>query len=186
MRKSTFVKVWIIAMGLITLFVPLTEAHPHIFITPKAVVALNNHFVSQVDVEWDFDDMSSSLFLESCGSNTDQIWDLVFADTQVLSGRHQTKRSAYYLNVEIDGMPISNLRPNDFKANFVNGNLQCRFTLYINQIVDHSFKIWFDDPTIYNSFDTQQGNFQIADQSGAGHVFYKQTENDIDKMCVSF
>lgn len=178
-------KTWIMAI-LLTFFVtPLVQAHPHVFITPKAVIMINNHFVSQVNVEWAFDDMSSTLFLESCGSDTNEVWNLIFPTTQLLVDGRQGERSGYYVNVEIDGMLINNLTPEDFKADFIDGSLHCHFTLNINQNVDKSLKIWFDDPTIFNAFDILQSNFQVSDQSGLSYVLQKQTENDIDKICLA-
>jgi len=179
-------KAWIMAILFIIFFAPQAQAHPHVFITPKAVVTMNNHVVSQINVEWDFDDMSSAMFSESVGSNTDEIWNLVFPPSQVLADGSQAVRSGYYTNIEIDGTPIANLTPVDFKATFVNGGLHCNFTIIINQNVDHTVKIWFDDSTIYNAFDVQRGNFQVSDQSGTSHVLQKQTEKDIDKILLSY
>lgn len=179
-------KTWICTL-LFMVFISLpAQAHPHVFITPKATVIMNDHFVSQINVEWDFDDMSSALFLESCGSNTAKIWSLVFPENQLLANGGQAPRTSYYTSVEIDGVPVANLTPADFTADFVNGSLRCQFTLYINQNVNHIMKIWFDDPTIYNAFDLQSGNFQFIDQSGASHGLQMQTENDIDKIFLSW
>jgi len=179
-------KTWIMAI-LFVMFVTLqVQAHPHVFITPKAVVMMNNHFVSSINVEWDFDAMSSTLFLESCGSNTDEIWDLVFPQTQILADGSQSARSGYYTNVEIDGTSVGNITPTDFRADFVDGSLRCRFTVNINQNVDYSLKIWFDDSTIYNAFDVQRGHFHASDQCGTSHILQKQAENDIDKILLSF
>lgn len=180
-------KVWIIAILFTIWGIPSVQAHPHVFITPKALVVANQHFVSQINVEWDFDDMSSSLFLESCGFNVGEIWKLVFPDTQVLQNGSQVARSGYYTSVEIDGTPIYNLAPTDFTADFVNGKLRCKFTLNINQSVDNTLQIWFDDPTIYNAFDVEQVNFQVVDQQSATNcVLQKQTENNMDKICLTF
>lgn len=179
-------KTWIWTL-LFMVFISLpAQAHPHVFITPKATVVMNDHFVSQINVEWDFDDMSSALFLESCGSNTAEIWQLVFPENQLLANGGQAPRTSYYTTVEIDGVPAANLTPADFTAHFVNGSLRCQFILYINQNVDHIMKIWFDDPTIYNAFDLQSENFQFIDQSGAFHGLQMQTENDIDKIFLSW
>lgn len=179
-------KTWIWTL-LFMVFISLpAQAHPHVFITPKATVVMNDHFVSQINVEWDFDDMSSALFLESCGSNTAEIWQLVFPENQLLANGGQAPRTSYYTTVEIDGVPAANLTPADFTAHFVNGSLRCQFILYINQNVDHIMKIWFDDPTIYNAFDLQSENFQFIDQSGAPHGLQMQTENDIDKISLSW
>lgn len=179
-------RTWILTI-LLTFFVtPLAQAHPHVFITPKATIIMSNHFVSQINVEWDFDAMSSTLFLESSGSDPEEIWKMVFPDTQVLENGRQVARTTYYTNVELDGNPAGNLTPSGFNADFVDGILRCQFTLLINQNVDSTIKIWFDDPTIYNAFDVQRGNFQVSDQSGTSHVLQKQNENDIDKICLTF
>lgn len=163
---------------------PAVQAHPHVFITPQAVMTMNNHFISQINVEWDFDAMSSSLFLESCGADTTQIWSLVFPDNQLLADGRQTPRLDYYTDVEIDGNPVGNLVPANFRANFVDGQLRCTFTLYINQNVNKTLKVWFDDPTIYNAFDIEPGNFSVAGQP-ANNVLQKQTEQDTDKILVT-
>jgi ABC-type uncharacterized transport system substrate-binding protein len=168
------------------LFIPTVEAHPHVFITPIVTVTTNNHAVSKINVEWDFDAMSSSLYLESCGSDANQIWNILFPPTQLLADGTYASRSGYYTNVEIDGTPLTNLTPAYFSASYVGGCLHTQFTLYINQNVNNKLRIWFDDSTIYNAFDTEQGNFQVADQSGTAHPLQKQTENDIDKICISF
>lgn len=55
-------KVWIIALFITIILTPMVQAHPHVFITPQAVIIINDHAVSQINVEWDFDEMSSSLF----------------------------------------------------------------------------------------------------------------------------
>lgn len=159
------------------------EAHPHVFITPKAEIVGNDHFVSQINVEWDFDDMSSSLFLESSGSDTGEIWSLVFPDMQLTADGQQVARSNYYTDVEIDGTPVDDLKPENFNASFVNGKLYCTFTLYINKNVDSTLKLWFDDPTIYNAFDIEPENFSVSGTAGS---LQKQTENDIDKIYLSF
>jgi ABC-type uncharacterized transport system substrate-binding protein len=164
----------------------MAQAHPHVFITPKAVVTINNHVVSQVNVEWDFDELASSLFLECAGTDNGEIWKLVFPELQLLADGSKAPRSGYYTNVEIDGVPIPNLVPGNFQANYVDGSLHCQFTLDINQNVDHTFKIWFNDPTIYNDFDTQQGNFQFQGQNDTEFVVQKQTQDDIDKIYMSF
>lgn len=180
-------RIWIIALLLTMLGIPSVEAHPHVFITPKAVVLMNNHFVSQINVEWDFDDMSSSLFLESCGSNSVEIRKLIFPETQVLQNGSQVPRSGYYTNIKIDGTPIYNLTPTDFTADFVNGMLRCKFTLNINQNVNHTLQLWFDDPTIYNDFDIEQVNFQVIDQqSSTNCVLQEQTEANTDQICLTF
>lgn len=179
-------KAWIIAL-LFTIFIaPPAQAHPHVFITPKATFIMNAHFVSQIDVEWDFDDMSSALFSESCGSNTAQIWNLVFPETQILANGSEVSRTSYYTNVEIDGTPLGNLTPANFTADFVNGSLRCRFTISVNQSVGSTIRLWFDDPTNYNAFDIQRGNFQVLDQSGAPPLLRKSTENDIDKISLAW
>ena len=179
-------KTWIIAILLFGCVTAQAQAHPHVFITPKAVIMMNNHFLSQVNVEWDFDEMSSALYLESCGSDNNGIWNLIFPQTQLLADGRQAARSGYYTYVEIDGTLISNLILADFTSDFIDGNLRCRFTLNINQNVDKTFKIWFDDPTIYNAFDVQRGNFQVVDQSGTHPRLQKQTESDIDKICLLY
>jgi hypothetical protein len=69
---------------------------------------------------------------------------------------------------------------------FVNGSLHCNFTININQKVDNTVKIRFDDSTIYNAFDVQRGNFQVSDQGGTSHVLHKQTDKDIDKIVLLF
>lgn len=180
-------KIWIIAILFTVFTMPAIQAHPHVFITPKAVFMTNNHFVSQINVEWDFDDMSSSLFLESCGSNSAEIYKLVFPETQVLQNGSQAPRSGYYTKVKIDGTPLYNLTPTDFTADFVDGNLRCTFTLTINQNVNHTLQVWFDDPTIYNDFDVEQVNFQVMDQeNNIICVLQKQTENNIDEIFLTF
>jgi ABC-type uncharacterized transport system substrate-binding protein len=180
-------RIWILALLFTIFFIPSIQAHPHVFITPKAVVVANNHFVSQINVEWDFDDMSSSLFLESCGSNLDEIWNLVFPETQLLQDGSQAARSNYYISVDIDGMSIDNLTPADFKADFVNGKLRCQFTLYINQNVNNILKIRFNDPTIYNDFNIEQGNFHVLDkQNGIDRILQIQTQNYIDEVYLIF
>lgn len=179
-------RIWILALLFTTFITPLSQAHPHIFITPKATFIMDNHFVSQINVEWEFDSMSSSLFLESSGSNTAEIWNLVFPETQLLANGVQVVRTSYYTTVEIDGTPVSNLTPTDFKADFVNGNLRCQFTLNINQTVGNTMEIGFSDPTIYNDFDIQRGNFQILDRSDITPVLAKQTEKYIDKISLSW
>lgn len=179
-------KPWIFAIFFAIFITAPVQAHPHIFVTPKATFILNDHFVSQIDVEWDFDDMSSALFLESCGSNTTEIRNLVFPETQLLANGSQVVRTSYYTTVEIDGTPVNNLIPSNFKAEFVNGNLHCHFTLNINQPIGSTMKIGFNDPTIYNDFDVQKGNFQIYNHSGSVPVLTKQTENDIDKIFLSW
>ena len=179
-------KAWIIAF-LFTLFISSpSQAHPHIFITPKATFIMNDHFISQINVEWDFDDMSSALFAESCGSNTAGIWSLVFPATQILANGSQVSRTSYYTYVEIDGIPVGNLTPENFSADFVNGSLRCKFTVSIRQNAGNTIRLWFDDPTIYNAFDIQRGNFQVLDQSGALPVLRQVTENDIDKISLAW
>jgi ABC-type uncharacterized transport system substrate-binding protein len=180
------VKTWIFVLLCIVFISPPAQAHPHVFITPRATVIMNDHLVSQINVEWDFDDMSSALFLESSGSNPAEIWYLVFPENQLLANGAQAPRTSYYTTVEIDGIPVANLTPAYFTTNFVNGSLRCQFTLYINQNVGNTIKIWFEDPTTYNAFDIQIGNFQLVDQSGASHVLQKQTQNDIDKIFLSW
>lgn len=180
-------KAWIIAVFFTILFsTPHAQAHPHVFITPKATLITNDHFVSQINVDWEFDAMSSSLFLESAGSNTAEIWNLVFPETQLLANGEQTTRTGYYTYVEIDGRVMNDLIPTDFTADFVDGSLHCRFTLNINQTVGNTLKIGFSDPTAYNDFDIQRGNFHILAQSGATPVLEKQTENYIDKISLSW
>lgn len=184
-KELFLVKTWIIAILFTFLFTPIVQAHPHVFITPKATVVMNNHSVSQINVEWDFDAMSSALFLESCGSNPDEIWNTVFPQTQVLTDGSQSARSGYYTNVEIDGVPIDNLTPANFNVSYVDGSLHCQFTLNINQNINNTLKIWFNDPSMNDAFDVQQGNFQVSDQSETSHVIQRQTENDIDKIIIS-
>jgi ABC-type uncharacterized transport system substrate-binding protein len=180
-------RIWILAMLSVFFLIPSVQAHPHVFITPKAVVVANNHLVSQINVEWDFDDMSSSLFLESCGSNMEEIWNLVFPETQLLQNGSYAARTNYYTSIDIDGMPIDNLTPADFKADFVNGKLRCQFVLYINQNVNSTMRIRFNDPTIYNDFNIEQENFHLLDQgNGIDRVLELQTQNYIDEIYVSF
>ncbi|HMM22364.1 MAG TPA: DUF1007 family protein [Selenomonadales bacterium] len=179
-------KIWILTFLFIVFISPPAQAHPHVFITPKATLVLNGHAVSQINVEWDFDDMSSALFFESCGSDSAAIWNLVFPENQLLVNGGQAPRIGYYTTVEIDGVPVANLTPAYFTANYVNGILRCQFTLYINRNVGNTMKIWFDDPTTYNAFDIQSGNFQFVDQSGASHGLQQQTEDNIDKMFLSW
>lgn len=180
-------KIWILAILFIVFSIPSVQAHPHIFITPKATILTNDHFVSQINVEWDFDDLSSSLFLESCGFDSAEVRKLVFPATQVLQNGNQVPRSGYYTNIMIDGTPLDDLTPTDFTATFVDGKLHCTFTLTINQSVTNTLQLWFDDPTIYNDFDVDQENFQIIDQQGSTTcVLQKQTENNIDQICLTF
>ena len=180
-------KAWIIAVFFTILFItPHAQAHPHVFITPKATLITNDHFVSQINVEWEFDAMSSSLFLESVSSNTAEIWNLVFPETQLLANGGQTARTGYYAYIEIDGRVINDLIPTDFTADFADGILRCRFTLNINQTVGNAMKLGFSDPTTYNDFDIQRGNFQILAQSGATPVLEKKTENYVDKILLSW
>lgn len=179
-------KTWLFVFLCIAFISSPAQAHPHVFIAPKATLIMNDHLVSQINVEWDFDDMSSALFFEIYGSNPAEIWNLVFPENQLLPNGGQVPRTSYYTTVEIDGIPIANLIPAYFTANFVNGSLHCQFTLYINQNVGNTIKIWFEDPTTYNAFDIQIGNFQLVDQSGASHVLHKQTQNNIDKIFLSW
>lgn len=179
-------KIWTIAILFMIFFTPLAKAHPHVFITPKAVITINNHAVSQIDVEWDLDAMSSSLYLESCGSDSSEIWKILFPETQLLVNGSYTPRAGYYTTVEIDGTPIANVIPSNFQTSYVDGSLHCQFTLYVNQHVNNSLRIWFDDSTIYNAFDVQGENFQINDQNGVSYTIQKQNENDIDKISVAF
>lgn len=180
-------RTWIFFILSVFFLIPSAQAHPHVFITPKAVVVANNHLVSQINVEWDFDDMSSSLFLESCGSNLEEIWNLVFPETQLLQNGSYAVRTNYYTTVDIDGMPIDNLTPADFKADFVNGRLRCQFVLYINQTVNSTMRIRFNDPTIYNDFNIEQENFHLVDQeTGINRVLQLRTQNYIDEIDVSF
>lgn len=178
-------KAWIIAVFFIVLLIiPQAQAHPHVFITPKATIITKDHFVSRVNVEWEFDAMSSSLLLECGGSNTAEIWNLLFPKTLLLANGGQTARTGYYTFVEIDGRVIDDLIPADFKADFVDGILRCRFTLNINQNANNSFRIWFNDSTIYNDFDVQIENFQVINQSGIRPSLRQQIENYIFKICL--
>ncbi len=179
-------KIRTIAILFMISFTSLAQAHPHVFITPKAVITINNHAVSQIDLEWDLDAMSSSLYLESCGSDSSEIWKILFPETQLLADGSYAARSGYYTTVEIDGSPIANVIPANFQTSYVDGSLHCQFTLYINQYVNNSLKIWFDDSTIYNAFDVQEENFQINDQNGAGYTIQEQNEINIDKVSVAF
>ena len=162
------------------------QAHPHVFITPKATLITNDHLVSQINVEWEFDAMSSSLFLESAGSNTAEIWNLVFPKIQLLENGSQTTRTGYYAYVEIEGRMINDLMPTDFTADFVDGILHRRFNLLINQTVGNTMKFGFNDPTAYNDFDIQKENFQILAQSGATPLLGKKIENYVDRISLSW
>lgn len=179
-------KTWIVTFLFTIIFIPLAQAHPHVFITPKAVITINKHAVSQIDVEWDLDAMSSSLYLEGCGSDSSQIWKILFPETQLLVDGGYAARAGYYTTIEIDGTPIANVMPANFQTSYCDGSLHCQFTLYINQYVNNSLKIGFDDATIYNAFDVQEENFQINDQNSVGYTIQKQTENNIDKIFVAF
>ncbi len=179
-------KTWTLAMLFMIFFIPLAQAHPHVFITPKTVIAIDNHAVSQIDVEWDLDAMSSSLYRESCGGDSSEIWKIIFPETQLLANGSYTARSGYYTTIEIDGSSIANVIPANFQTSYVDGSLHCQFTLYINQYVNNSLRIWFDDATNYNAFDVQEENFQINDQNGASYTIQKQNENYIDKIFVAF
>ncbi|EGO62892.1 hypothetical protein ALO_15817 [Acetonema longum DSM 6540] len=128
--------------------------------------------------------MSSSLFLECGGSNTAEIWNLLFPKTQLLANGGQADRTGYYTFVEIDGRVIDDLIPADFRADFVDGILRCRFTLNINQNVNNSFRIWFNDPTTYNDFDVQLENFQVIDPNGIPLSLRQQIENYIFKISL--
>ena len=176
-KENFSMKIWILAILFVIVGIPAVQAHPHVFITPKAEIIMNNHSLSQINVEWDFDEMSTSLYVETCGSNEGEIHDILFPKNQ----------KSYFTNVEIDGNLIDNLIPSDFKAESVNGSLHCKFTLYINQNVDNTLKIWFDDPTIFNNFTTSLENFLASDQqTGINYVLQKQTQNDIDKISFKF
>lgn len=179
-------KTWLMAVLCSFIFTLPVSAHPHVFITPKATIVISNHAVSQINVEWDFDDMSSALFKESGGSDSAAIWNLVFPQMQLLVNGSQAPRSGYYTYLEIDGKPYPNLTPAYFQTTFVDGILQCRFTLFINQPINHSVTLWFDDPTIYNQFDMDPGNFQIDNQSAQPVSLEQRSESGVDKIYVSF
>lgn len=179
-------KIWFLTLLFAVILAPAAVyAHPHVFITPKATAVMGHHAVSQIIVEWDFDEMSSSLYKESCGNDSSQIWATLFPDTQLLADGSRGARSGYYTNISIDGTRLAAIAPAYFQTSYVDGSLHCRFILYVNQVVNHSLKIWFDDATIYNAFDTSQQNFGLNDQSGDGYTLQQQTENGIDKICIS-
>lgn len=175
-------KIWLRGILFIIFFIamPSAEAHPHIFITPQATIIMSDHFVSQINVEWDFDDMSSALFSESYGTNRDDIWNSIFPVTQLTQDGRQVPRAGYYTNIEIDGTSLPDITPANFKVDYNNGNLQCKFTLYLNQTVDNSLKISFTDPTIYNDFDVQEENFEVwQQQNGVHYTLRKETATDL-------
>jgi ABC-type uncharacterized transport system substrate-binding protein len=163
-------------------------AHPHVFITPKAVIEVNNHAVSQINMEWNFDALSSALFLEACNSNTDQIWDLIFPDTQFRADGRTVTRTNYYIYLEIDGTPVANVTPSYFKSEFVDGRLHCQFTIYVNQYVNHNMRMWFWDRSGYDAFDVKQENFSASDQQLNCTVEESQNEHgiEIDNVYLRF
>ena len=75
-------KTWLIALLLICGTTSSVAAHPHVFITPQAEIILDNHYVSQINVQWIFDAFTSAWIFESCDSNKEEIWNMVFPKTQ--------------------------------------------------------------------------------------------------------
>jgi nickel/cobalt transporter (NicO) family protein len=134
------------------------SAHPHVFVDYAVVLAFEPDGRSGAEFTWTYDELSSSLIVESLGSRSGRA--LTQADVRTIERTHfqPLKAEQYFLDIRVDGtrVPVS---VKDFRATLEGDQVRFVFTVPITAPTrrEGALEIRVDDPTYYVAFEPRAG-----------------------------
>ncbi len=149
----------LLAVGLLVLTAVLgpqsAAAHPHVFVDYAVVVTFGVDGSAQARFIWTYDEMSSSMIVESLGLKSRRT--LTSMDVSAIERTHfqPLKADQYFLDIRVDGRPIRVTAVRDFRASLDDNRVSLAFTvpLPVGNAGEGTLEIRVDDPTYFVAFE---------------------------------
>jgi ABC-type uncharacterized transport system substrate-binding protein len=154
-------------------------AHPHTFVNTGAQFVLSDGMLSEVRIDWVFDEMTTGALLGLSAMEGDRPVDMAELNGmwgQALPAPHRLKDFVY---IETNGNSIGIPAPSNVQLSLKNGQLRYMATFYVSQPVNAT-KIWFLDASNYIAFTLNGNNIRCL---GGGVTI--GTEQYIDKVFLN-
>ena len=158
-RWPAVVGEWPVALGLLLLTVVAAPrsaaAHPHVFVDYGMVVAFAADGSVHAQFTWTYDEMFSSMIIESLGPRTGR--GLTATDTRAIERTQfqPLKAGQYFLDIRVDGRPVRVTAVRDFRASLDGDRVSFVFTVPIplQNAREGTLEIRVDDPTYFVAFE---------------------------------
>jgi ABC-type uncharacterized transport system substrate-binding protein len=147
-----------IAAAAIALISPSSpaSAHPHAWITARAVVELKQGQVVALQHQWTFDEMYATDATAGLDTNKDGKFDKDELQPLAQTNMDGVKEYNYFTTATVAGKAVEFGAPADYWLEFTNGLLTLHFTLPLAQPIPAKgdvMKFSVEDPTFYIAFD---------------------------------
>lgn len=128
-------------------------AHPHVFVDHTVVVRFGAGGPEAVDFSWTFDDMFSTLIIQSFDTDKDRTFSA--QEVQAIEHKHfgNLKEYQYFVTIRHAGKPLP-VTVRQFRATTHRGLVTYAFTVPVraNGAGEGTLEIVVDDPTFYTAF----------------------------------
>ena len=146
------------ALAVLTLATVLTTAapagaHPHVFVDHTVVVRFGASGPEAVDFSWTFDDMFSTLIIQSFDADKDRTFSA--KEVQAIEQKHfgNLKEYQYFVTIRHEGKSLP-IAVRQFRVTTNRGLVTYAFTVPVGAAGgrEGTLQIVVDDPTFYTAF----------------------------------
>jgi ABC-type uncharacterized transport system substrate-binding protein len=145
-------------------------AHPHVWVATDLNLITDSNFITGIGVNWSFDEMYSSAFMQDADLNNDKKLDLLeekAIEKQVMHNAIKTLRP--FIMLKFNGFDVTEFSFNDLKISYDKKT----------EKVSYDFKIMLDKPQKLS------GNHKIAIFDNEYYVDFEQSYNlKLPKNCT--
>jgi ABC-type uncharacterized transport system substrate-binding protein len=146
------------ALSCIGLMAGQLVAHPHVFVEPKAKLICAGRQLLRVEVEFQFDLMTSRGIIEAFDQNKNGRLDaheIAVIRTKAIPGLAEY---GFFTYLRLDGVAIQVRGTGADVRVHPNGKVSYLFVIPVGRTVAREVRFWFSDPTIFTAFDTKRAN----------------------------
>jgi len=130
-----------------------TGAHPHVFVDHTVLVRFGASGPEAVDFSWTFDDMFSTLIIQSFDADKDRTFSA--KEVQVIEQKHfgNLKEYQYFVAIRHGGTSLP-ITVRQFRVTANRGLVTYAFTVPVSATAggEGTLEIVVDDPTFYTAF----------------------------------
>jgi ABC-type uncharacterized transport system substrate-binding protein len=166
-----------LSFGAVLLGVPAVAAsHPHVFVDVGVLLVFTSEGLAGMRVSWTFDEMTSSTLHATFDTNRDGRFSP--DELRAIERQFRTlKRDRYYLDVQLDGRPVSIDDVTAFEASSTDGRVTYVFSVSLPPRRAGLLDVRVDDPTYFTAFEPVSGSVAQS-AAAAAYLVHCRVKND--------
>lgn len=164
--RTAFILFLICCVSVVGMFPKKTQAHPHVFVDASLNLAFDNTGLQYLDVVWDFDEMSSDLFIMDLDTDGDGILTKEEWKAQRTDIEGYLREQNFFVHVVVNGQKLQLTKVVKFIAQVDNEKMlsySMRIPLNIKDTTGaEKVQIAIYDPSYYTDFYTALDAVSVA------------------------